>query len=147
MGRDVLDVSAGVGMSFSVPFYYTGMAFAGEPTYVDCADKLDSFSGPCRNLKICLEEGTTHEETLANIFPGPETVLGLTPEAAVDNLENGRCNVLVNDSIAIPESLLRLLGYTGPYKLGSKLFSKEPLSIGTSTWAKAPCNVITGLNA
>ena len=149
MGRDVLDVNANVGMTFSTPFHYTGMAFAGRPTYVDCADNLDSFNGDCRRLKMCIPQGSTHEVLLAELFPGPEKVVYVSQSEAAENLENGKCNVVVSDSVLLPESLFRMFGYTGPYKLGQKLFSKEPLSLvtrdGDPEWSKLANLIVEAL--
>ena len=131
MGRDVFETKFSLGMSFSAPFYYDGMVFAGQPTYVECADKLDSFTGDYRNLAICVKEATTHLSILDRIFPGPEKVFVAGDEEYVSALIDGSCNVVVADSVAVPESFFRALGYTGPYKIGEKLFSKEPLAFAT----------------
>jgi general L-amino acid transport system substrate-binding protein len=149
MGRDIFEENSKFGLTFSVPFAYTGLAFAGSPEYVDCADNLDSFSGSCRDLKICLLAGSTHETVLMEIFPGPERIFGSSLQDHVDSLESGKCNVIAGDSVAIMERQTRSVGYSGPYKLGAQLYSKEPLALvtrdGDPEWSKLANLVVDAL--
>jgi hypothetical protein len=38
------------GFSYSIPYFYTGTALAGVPTFVDCAQNADTFFDDCRHL-------------------------------------------------------------------------------------------------
>ena len=132
MGRDVAEPSAEyAGFSFSVPFIYTGLAFGGVPEMVDCADALDSLRGACRQLRICVGLGTTHELILQEMFSVAFLVRTSQPKDHIAYLNNGTCNVLAKDSVALPEIRLRKEGYLGDYKIGKRIFSREPLALAT----------------
>ena len=132
MGRDVAEPSAeNVGFSFSVPFIYTGLAFGGLPDMVDCADELDTLRGACRQLRVCVGLGTTHELILQELLSATFLVRTSQPTDHVDYLNNGTCNVIAKDSVALPEIRLRMEGYLGDYKIGKRIFSREPLSLVT----------------
>ena len=60
MGRDVYEPMSNSSLWFSTPYLYGGMVFAGIPNYVECADRLDSRVGTCRELQVCVGENTTH---------------------------------------------------------------------------------------
>ena len=40
MGRDVYEQGTRVGLAFSSPLFYTGLAFGGHPDFVECAERL-----------------------------------------------------------------------------------------------------------
>ena len=124
MGRDVWEDNALVGAAYSVPYVYTGMAFAGKPTFVECAEKLDFFTGDCRDLRICVRQSTSYDGRIRDIFPGPELVLGDSHIENFLNLEQDICNVVTDGSAALPESIARSFGYSGEYTVGEKRFSK-----------------------
>ena len=135
MGRDVYEPSAidddmGAGFSFSVPFMYTGMAFGGIPEMVDCTEELDIFTGNCRELIICVSPGTSHNFILSEELFGSSVKVFAT----VDNIEyfvNGTCNVLAKDQVSLSPQRLVESGYAGPYKIGKRIFSREPLALVT----------------
>lgn len=62
---------------------------------------------------------------------------------------DGLCNVVAAEQFGLAESLIRDLGYTGEYVLGSKVISKEPLAIVTrkddKTWSDFVNWVVEGL--
>jgi general L-amino acid transport system substrate-binding protein len=131
MGRDVFEPSAGVGFSFSVPFMYTGLAFGGVPEMVDCADTLDTLRGSCRQLKICVGLGTTHELILNDLLAATFLVRTNQAQDHISYINNGTCNVIAKDSVALPEVRMRKDGYFGDYKIGRNIFSREPLALAT----------------
>lgn len=133
MGRDIRETSSLDGFAFSTPLVYTGLAFGGYPAFVDCADNLDDFNGDCRNLKICTgSHFSAHQAVIQDIFPGPRIVPFDSSSQAVELLKNKSCNVIATEAIGLNDKVMKnLLGYTGPYKVGAKLFSKDPLALMT----------------
>ena len=74
MERDINEQTSGTGFTFSYPFYFSGLVFGGLPEFVACADKLDPFTGICRQLKVCVVIGTTQEAILASLIGGSAVV-------------------------------------------------------------------------
>jgi len=131
MGRDVHDPISQAGFSFSAPYFYSGLAFGGVPSFVDCADKLDSFYGHCRDMKICVGSGTTHELILEKLLPGMEAIPTASSDDDLQKLSDSTCNVVASEPVSMPLHKVRKLGYDGPWKIGDKIFSKEPLTLVT----------------
>jgi general L-amino acid transport system substrate-binding protein len=128
MDRDVFEAGTGVGFSFSAPFLYSGLVFSGEPTFVDCAEKLNTFFGECRNLKICVPETTTLEKVLRMLLPG--SVIFPYFHDGLQTLFKGTCNVIADEPI-FGEVRFREAGFEGNFTHGTTLFSREPLAMVT----------------
>ena len=45
--RDIREASSKMGMTFSMPYFYSGTTFFGLPEYVDCADRRDTLGSLC----------------------------------------------------------------------------------------------------
>ncbi|CAB9511847.1 extracellular solute-binding protein [Seminavis robusta] len=132
MARDVHEGGSQVGFSFPVPYLYSGLTLAGKPLYVDCAERLDSFNGECRNLKICAEQYTTHQDRLLELLDASAIVAGRVEGSSsfASSLQSGECNVVAGE----PQALGRVRNngiYTGEWVMASKFFSKEPLAFTT----------------
>lgn len=132
MERDVAERTTGEAFNFAVPFLYSGLGFGGIPEYVDCAESLDPLFGECRNLVICVGKGTTQELVLNDLLPGPAVISQSTAQEMFANFSTGECNVLAADPINMAPVRMRALGWTGPFKLGTRLFSRDPLCIMTT---------------
>ncbi|KAL7524742.1 hypothetical protein ACHAXR_002309, partial [Thalassiosira sp. AJA248-18] len=128
--RDVHQLSAGMGFSFSTPYLYGGMTFNGVPEFVKCADKL-SVVGDCANLLICSILGTTWLDMTEELFPMSNIVLTEDQTQSIQNLIEGKCNVIQGEQYEAPEVVVRYLGYEGPYAQGNNSFTKEPLAAVT----------------
>ena len=131
MGRDVFEPKANASLRFSVPFMYTGMAFGGVPEFVQCADELDTRVGQCRQLQVCVGDGTTHERIVRELLPATAVVRTNDPQEHITFLNDGTCNVIVKDQVALPAIRVRNQGYHGPYAIGTRIFSREPLALVT----------------
>lgn len=70
MGRDVYEGRGQTGFTFTQPYFYSGLIFGGVPKFADCSEALDDFHGPCRELQICVADGSTHLNTLEEILRG-----------------------------------------------------------------------------
>lgn len=131
LSRDINEPSAGVGFSFSQPNFYDGLTFGGVPPYAGCADRLDVTSVSCRDLLICVNEGTTFETRLQTLFPERFIVTRQSGELAVEGLVSGICNVVAGGVVDVSITNIRLAGYDGPYQTGSSRYSKDPLALVT----------------
>jgi len=130
------------GKAFTIPYIYEGLGWAGLPQFVECADNRYLFPEcagidaclpvQCTGLKICLPGGTTLLDWALIVFPEDAIVITNTPADSFFALSNGLCNVVGGERHSISEDAVRLAtGYTGPYTLGTKLFSKEPIGLMT----------------
>eukprot|EP00985_Skeletonema_marinoi_P011826 scaffold5614_cov154-Skeletonema_marinoi.AAC.1 len=130
--RDVHEVSAGMGFSFSSPYLYDGMTFNGVPEFVTCADKL-SVIGECASIRICSRIGTTWYDKTEDLFPASNIVAEESRQESIKNLIEGKCNVIQTErhQASASDAELRALGYDGPYAQGVNAFTKEPLAIVT----------------
>lgn len=139
MGRDVFESSSQSGFTFSIPYLHFGLGFAGVPEFVNCAEELENFFGNCRYVKVCVYPGSTQEQILEEILPGT-TIQVSSPQEFATALEEGRCNVASADMSSMSEKSLRKMGYTGPYVVGTKIFSREPYGLVTrqddSEWSR-----------
>jgi len=150
MERDVYEPSAQQGFEFSFPYYIDGIAFGGVPEHVDCAVALDFNSTTddgvvCQDTKVCVIEGTTHEEVMARLLP-EEVIVRVRED--LDGFPN-QCNVMASESASINSEAVKLLGYTGPYKISEQRFSREPISAvtrqGDPRWSDFVEWIIQGL--
>jgi general L-amino acid transport system substrate-binding protein len=146
MERDVHQASTKDGKSFTTPYFYEGLGWGGLPEFVECADNRYLFPEctgvdiclpvECIGLKICLPTGTTWIDWAYTVFPEEfpeENIVPVnTPADSFFALSNGLCNVVGGERHDLAEETIRFVtGYTGPYVLGSKLFSKEPIALMT----------------
>lgn len=125
MERDFHEKASGLGFQFTDVYFYDGLGFAGNPPAVQCADDFN-WLGACRDLKICVNAGTTHVEVLQNIFPQQNIVVA---EAGrfFEEFVSGSCEVIAGEQNDISEILVRKAGYEGDFIYGEKVLSKEPL--------------------
>mmetsp|Transcript_21756 Transcript_21756/g.33666 ORF Transcript_21756/g.33666 Transcript_21756/m.33666 type:complete len:882 (+) Transcript_21756:49-2694(+) len=128
--RDVHESSSGMGFSFSTPYLYGGMTFNGVPEFVKCADDLSAV-GDCAGILICSILGTTWYETTKELFPASNIVLTKDQGESIQNLIDGKCNVIQGEQYEAPEVVVRGFGYEGPYGQGKTSFTKDPLAMVT----------------
>lgn len=120
-----------LGVRYSMPYFFSGFGFVGDPFFVDCAEKLDSLSTECRPLRLCVGVGTVNEEILQEIFPGGKVVPCDGPMVSVHKLASGECNVLATQPATASEGRFQKAGYQGNFSRGTKLFSVEAVSLMT----------------
>ncbi len=123
--REVRLPSAGSGFTFSAPYYYDGMTYAGNETFIECAERKKRY-GICSSLSICVYADGTSLKYVSSYFPrGLYTTTSSTDEMAI-SMENGTCNVLATEMSLIlgSEALMS-------YSIGNKQFTKGPHAIVT----------------
>ena len=131
MERDILEPFSSHGYTFSDPYFYAGTVFAGIPEYVTCAENGDSLVGVCRNLQVCIVEGSNSESVTHDHLKGTTVHHVPDSEDMFINLTNGTCNVVTGLPKVIYELRARNAGFIGEYVMGSHLFSRDPVSLVT----------------
>lgn len=129
MGRDVFHGQAETALTFSNIFYYAGGVFGGVPEFVDCAENLDSLNGNCRNMKVCFFAGTSYAKIIKEVLPGSPHIPAESADDMAAKLTNQDCNVVISSENNLLEMQMRDLGYDGPYKMGTRFFSRGPRGI------------------
>jgi ABC-type amino acid transport substrate-binding protein len=133
MERQVKEKSTGQGFAFSVPYLHNSLRFGGIPKYVECIDNNDTMRDDdiCADLRVCVLEGSTHEDIVKEKFHNFNLTTALTSESHLENFMNEKCNVIAGEEFDIAEHLLRDKGFSGEYDTTKKSFSKEPLCMVT----------------
>lgn len=139
-----------VGYSFTIPYLYGGMVFAGIPDYAECADTLN-VNGTCADVRVCVVDGSTYVDRVTELLPDASLTVTPMMNALYERLRDGICNVLAGDQFEVSQSAVEQIGYFGDYAVGTTLFSKEPLALVTReedpTWSDFVNWVIQGLLA
>ena len=128
MAREVAESTTGAGFSFSTPFLYSGLVFAGTEPFVDCAETLDTFFGICKQLKVCVGRYSSLEGIMDTLFPSSFIHRTVTE---MEGFVSGACNVVATEPLYSHETVFRAAGYTGVLKWGTVPFSREPLAFVT----------------
>jgi general L-amino acid transport system substrate-binding protein len=149
MERDVLEPTAatatgsgGRGFTFSTPYFYDNVAFAGIPNYVACAERRDVASPECQDLKFCVVQSSTAHLIVDQLFHKRYYTAKLEYDDIIDALNAGSCNVIAGGSFDVAVATVQHGGYFGEYQVGNFLnetitgeldhpLSKDPLSIVT----------------
>ncbi|CAB9506132.1 extracellular solute-binding protein [Seminavis robusta] len=132
MRRDVYEQYSERPKSFSVPWYFTGVLFAGQPDMVDCAQKGDTLTGVCRDLVVCVYEATTTNDVVQAHLDGSGIHLLHSSDSPVTAFAEGTCNVIAAEPQELSKYPVRDAGYTGEFVKGPKLLSMEPLAMVTT---------------
>ena len=109
---------------------YSGHSFAGDPRFVACAEQRQSLSPECKDLKVCFGEGTASEDVISSLLDDLVKVPVRDGEAMVQGFLNGECNVIGADPPPDKQFFVDN-GYQGDYAFGTKVLSKDPLTIVT----------------
>lgn len=128
MGRGVFHLYTRRPKDFTTPYIYTGAQFAKDPRFVDCADKADTLSKFCKDLRVCVLEGTTTAAVNNDHFDGS----GIHVQESADLLEEltkGTCDVIAGDALFLSKEFARESGYTGEYGKGSIIICMEPIAL------------------
>jgi hypothetical protein len=101
-------------------------------SYGDCADRQDTTSPECVDLKICVTEGTTYSDKLPELFKSDYIVPKQSGELVAQGLAAGDCNAIAGGVIDVSMSNIREVGqYNGTYEKGDGTYSKDPLALVT----------------
>ena len=89
---------------------------------------LDVTSISCRSLLICVNNGTTYEQRLTQLFPARFVVI---QESGIAGMISGACNAIAGGAVDVATSTVQAAGYTGPYQTGNNRYSEDPLALVT----------------
>ena len=131
MQRDIREPISHNGFMFSNAFFFSGTMFAGIPDFVDCADRGETLVGICRDLSVCVLEGSVTENIVQNHLGGSVTHAVTFSGDMFARLSDGTCNVITSVPLIIHEQRAREANYTGPYVFGTRFFSRDPLAMTT----------------
>jgi len=106
------------------------MTFNGVPEFVTCADKLSAVED-CAGILICSILGTTWHEKSKELFPASNLIIVEDQVESIQNLIEGKCNIIQGGQYDAPEMIVRGYGYDGPYAQGKISFTKDPLAVVT----------------
>jgi general L-amino acid transport system substrate-binding protein len=122
--REVRLASAASGFTFSAPYYYDGMVYAGNETFVDCAETTKRY-GICSSLSICVFVDSVSFEYLASNFPPDFYSTSSSMDEMILMMANGTCNVVASElSLILGSKELN-------HGVGNRQFTKQPLSFVT----------------
>jgi general L-amino acid transport system substrate-binding protein len=117
--REVRLASEASGFTFSAPYYYDGMVYAGNETYIECAETTKRY-GICSSLSICVFVDSTSFQYLASNFPPKFYSTSSSMDEMMLMMANGTCNVVASEVSLILDSKELSHG------VGKIQFTKEP---------------------
>jgi len=125
-----------IDVSFSRPFFYDGVGVGGHPDIIDnCAAHETTLQNNlrCRNLRLCVVLGSSAYEVAQQRLHPTQIVETTDLDDLYRRFGAGCCNLMATDfHMDRTEALVRFKGnYTGPYKLGPSLYTKEPVVAAT----------------
>ena len=146
-----LQHTTGEGFSFSIPYLYNGLYFAGDPFFVECADTGNN-TDACAETSICALGGTTHVDAILSDFPDvPSIIQARSSNEMYSQFVNGVCKVIAGEQFDVAPSILRDMGHRDMYVMGNVSHSKEPLALVTRSddthWSDFVNWVLQGLIA
>lgn len=153
MERDVHHTSTNVGLTFSAPFFYSGLGFAGgSQELMDCLDRFDVFTGVCRDIKVCFAEGTTHHQIITNLLPAAEAQIEKSTTSCIELFAKGQVNAVAGEpGNTLSKQRFKEAGYTGRLVYSQNYLSREPTAITSldqdPEWAKMVIFVMDALLA
>mmetsp|Transcript_22792 Transcript_22792/g.47345 ORF Transcript_22792/g.47345 Transcript_22792/m.47345 type:complete len:238 (+) Transcript_22792:855-1568(+) len=139
-----------MGFTFTVPYFYDGLKYAGPKG--DCADTLDWESDECSDLKVCVNEFTTWYPRTQELFPPDVLVPVPSDDAMYAGLEAGDCNAFSGEGVYVLLSTAVENGYTGGDMMMEVGGDMDPAEvsrsapgwhIGANTYSKEPLAMVT----
>lgn len=105
------------------------MSYYGDRTFVKCAEEEIRYER-CSSLRICTLEDTNGFDYLQSFFPQDFLLVVSSLDESAIMLRDGACNVIAADRSVLLD-LAASEDNSGPYELGSKTKTNEPLAIVT----------------
>jgi len=127
--RDVFEDTNSMGFSYSIPYLFDGLKFAGLPFATACADDDIKTFFECSDIRICSIQGLSYHEFLARRVPGRNILSVPDLQEAYMAFTRGDCNVMAIQGITTGEPVIRAFGYEGEYTVGRNLFTRDGLSM------------------
>ena len=131
MQRDILEPLSKYGMAFTRPYFYSGTTFAGVPEFVECADQGETLQGVCRDLSVCVVDGSVTQDLVRDMIGGTVMHTVTTRDDLFLRLADGTCNVITGAPMIIYDGAASDAGYTGPYAFAPRFYNRDPLALTT----------------
>jgi hypothetical protein len=159
--------TAGSAFAFSTPYLYTGLAFGGDPSLIDCIvnywnnSNVSANVTSCRSnsaIRICVQDGSTTANHVQQRLGDDEfwtITTAPTTETFYGRYDDDTCNVLAGDEYQVSPNVTRRYAVsrsTENYTTTSPqilLTRREPMALVTrkddATWSDFVNWVIIGL--
>lgn len=146
------DVTTGAMFTFSAPYYYdgegcmqlyidlllhqlrlfvyAGMAFAGNQTFVACAEEQKRYD-ECAEMSICVTGSTTDYRYVASHFTVDFFVVTSSLEESTQQYLNGTCNVIASSRLDLLNHKRNNLKTLAAFVISDETFNNDPLSYVT----------------
>ena len=86
----------------------------------------------CADAKICVLDGTTHQEEISSIVPDSFPIVSpLSLGDFYESFKNDDCNLLAGEQLDLAPTVLESKQYSGPYDVGTDVLTKELISMVT----------------
>jgi hypothetical protein len=112
-----------------------------------CADNLDTQTGECQNLLVCVTEGTTQSQRLKEVVSAQHIVELSDTLETIERFVQGRCNAIAGGFVETAPANIASLGYSGEYEIGPTAYSRESLALVTKeddvVWSNFVGSVVT----
>jgi general L-amino acid transport system substrate-binding protein len=143
---DVYEPSTKTGYTFSTPYYYDTIQIGGKPPWSACANAKDTTTDICRNLSVCVQQGTMYETIIVHTFPNHHVVVPNEASLYQSFMDN-TCNTMAAPGYNLSPTKLAQFGYTdafaiGPFTDGTSVLLNNNVTT-TTHFAKAPLSVAT----
>ena len=131
--RDIREASSKMGMTFSMPYFYSGTTFFGLPEYVDCADRRETLAAQCRDIAVCVLDRSVQADFVKRYLGGSATIAVQFSEEMFARLADGRCNVIASAPLNIYEQIPSNDNTEGSstekYIFAPKFYDRDPLAL------------------
>jgi len=108
----ILQAETEMGFTFSDPYLYDGLTFAGLPQYVACADDDIKSFFECSDIMICATEDSRYLDLLSVRIPSRNMVVVPNGLVMLKAFIEGKCNVMANH---VRTSMSRAMIRRSPY--------------------------------
>jgi ABC-type amino acid transport substrate-binding protein len=105
--------------------------YAGNQTFISCAEEIKRYD-ECSQLAICVTNGTTDYEYIANHFSSDFLVMSESPRESISLYNDGKCNVIAHGRLGLINFMFREGDLMHPsFAIGNKTFNNDPLAFVT----------------
>lgn len=105
--------------------------FAGNQTFITCAEEIKRYD-ECAQLAICVINGTTDYEYIANQFTSEFLVISRGSRESILLYNDGKCNVIANGRLGLINFMFRESELIPPsFAIGNKTLNNDPLAFVT----------------
>ena len=108
------------------------------PPYGNFVDRLN-VSGTYEELKICVQYGTAHIETVECVINDAVLTQAHDAKSVYGRFEEGICNAIAGNHTEITEWFVQNMGFFIKYQMETRVHSKDPQSFNTRddkpTWS------------